>query len=562
MTTREVKLLQGQVMSADIIIVGLGPVGAVAAKLAATAGFDVLVLEKEFEPFALPRAIVFDAEIMRIFDQIGLAEELTGITRPLGGSIYLGSDGYPIRSFHSRRPAHSKAWWQSNIFYQPQLEAALRKGLARYPNVRIEQGCEVQSVVSTDDGVTLTGKDASEGRFEAKARYLLACDGASSTIRKCLGIGLDDIGFEERWLVIDAHVNGSMRWPESYEIPPEVRDGRYSLMVCDPNQPATLIPGVGKHRRWEYMLLQDESDDEARQPLRILERLSDWVDPDDVEIIRSAVYRFRALVAETWRHGSTFLLGDAAHQTPPFFGQGMCHGIRDAAQLIWRLSLAFPDAPNERLLDGYQMEREPHVREIISASVRAGAAVCITDPEKARDRDAEFRAAEVARKGTVAIADIVPPIRSGLIDTETGGLRLPEFAVADDGSIVRLDTVLNGRLAILSPDDSFDLKLEPGTLARWKVAGGQVITIGAYGSAERLCDIEERFANWLSENKAIAIIVRPDRYIYGLARTAADLHRQISDLLGQLEPGGAVCSSSTPTQDKEAHESLLVGGAK
>ncbi|MFK0166953.1 bifunctional 3-(3-hydroxy-phenyl)propionate/3-hydroxycinnamic acid hydroxylase [Rhizobium sp. NPDC090279] len=554
--------MQGQVLSADVIIVGLGPVGAVAANLAAAAGFDVLVLEKEFEPFALPRAIVFDAEIMRIFDQIGLAEELAGITRPLGGSIYLGSDGHPIRSFHSRRPAHSKGWWQSNIFYQPQLEATLRKGLARYPNVRIEQGCEVQSVVSTDDGVTLTGKDVSKRHFEAKARYLLACDGASSTIRKCLGIGLDDIGFEERWLVIDAHINGSMRWPEFYEIPPEVRDGRYSLMVCDPKQPATLIPGLGKHRRWEYMLLQGESDEEARQPRRILERLSNWVDPDDVEIIRSAVYRFRALVAETWRHGSTFLLGDAAHQTPPFFGQGMCHGIRDAAQLIWRLSLAFPQAPNEKLLDDYQVEREPHVREIIAASVRAGAAVCITDPTLAQDRDNEFRAAELARKGTVAIADIVPPIRSGLIDAETGGLRLPEFAVANTGAAVRLDTILNGRFTILSPYDFFDLKLDPGTLARWKVAGGEVTTIGAYGSAERLRDIEERFGKWLSENKAVAIIVRPDRYIYGLAQTADDLHRQISDLLKQLEPDDAVCPPSTPTEDKEAHEPLLVGGAK
>ncbi len=546
---------QGQILTADIVVAGLGPVGAVAANLAGAAGFEVLVLEKEFEPFALPRAIVFDAEIMRVFDQIGLAEEFAKITRPLGGSIYLGSDGHPIRSFHSASPAHSQAWWQSNIFYQPQLEAALREGLTRYSNVRIQQGSSVQSVVSTDEGVALGVKDRSQGGFEVKARFLLACDGASSTVRKYLKIELDDIGFEERWLVIDAHMNGPMRWPDSYEIPAEVRDDRYSLMVCDPRQPATLIPGVNRHRRWEYKLRANESDEEARQPTRIRERLSEWVDPDNVEIIRSAVYRFRALVARSWRHHSTFLLGDAAHQTPPFFGQGMCHGIRDAAQLIWRLSLAF--AHNEKLLDGYQAEREPHVREIIAASVRAGAAVCITDPARAEDRDREFRAIEAARKGTVAIADIVPPIKSGLIDSETGGRRLPEFAVLRSGTLRRLDSLLNGRFTILSVRTDLDQGQEH--LEEWSTLGGQSLAIG---DQAWLRDVEGRFAEWLVANKAIAVLVRPDRYIYGMACTVADLHRLVACLLAQLAPDQALQFADAYAEGEERRGPLLIGQAK
>lgn len=502
------------VYDADVVIVGLGPVGAVAANLAGAAGLKVLVLDRDVAPFAQPRAIVFDAEIMRVFDSIGLAETLACVTRPLGGSVYLGADRRPTRTFRSPGPAHAHAWAPSNLFYQPQLEGLIRDGLARFPNVTVLAGCEATEVTQTGDAVRVQVNARAGGDFEAVGRFVLACDGASSTVRKRLGIRLDDIGFEERWLVVDAHMNGPMRWPDTHEIPPEVRDGRYSLMICDPERPATLIPGVGTHRRWEYMLPPDESDAEAVDPARLRRRLAEWADPDEVAVVRSSVYRFRALVAESWRAGRVFLLGDAAHQTPPFFGQGMCHGIRDAAQLMWKLAATLRGDVSLDILDTYQVEREPHVRAIIAASVKAGAAVCITDPERARARDAEFRAIEAARgSATVAMTDVVPPIRDGLIDKATGGQRLPEFAVRDGDGTRRLDGLLGGKLAILSRGPSG----LPLSLARlWEARGGVQIEIAEPGLG------------------AWAAVVRPDRYIYGTARDAGELRVLVETLLDRL----------------------------
>ena len=510
---------------ADVVVVGLGPVGAVAANLAGQAGLDVLVIDRDLAPFALPRAIVFDAEIMRVFASVGLADEIAAITRPLGGSVYLGADREPIRTFRSPGAAHAHAWPPSNLFYQPRLEQTIRDGLRRFPNVRVRSGCEVTDIGAGTDGAWLRVADRTAGTFDIKARFVLACDGASSTIRKRLGVPLQDIGFLERWLVIDAHMRGPMRWPDTHAIPPEVRDGRYSLMVCDPAQPATLIPGVGDHRRWEYMLLADERDEEATDPARLRARIGAWADPDEVEVVRSAVYRFRALIAERWRQGAVFLLGDAAHQTPPFFGQGMCHGIRDAAQLIWKLAMVLAGRAPEALLDTYQPERDAHVRAIITASVAAGAAVCITDPARARARDAEFRAIEAARgTSTVAMTDVVPPIHGGFIDGATGGRRLLETAVADGQAVRKLDEYLGGAFAIVS---CTKIPLPRG----WAAHGGKGIVL-----ADDFRDVDGRMARWLAENDAVAAIVRPDRYIYGLARTPSDVERLAHEILARLAP--------------------------
>ena len=529
--------MDGTTRRADVVVVGLGPVGAVAANLAGQAGLDVIVIDRELAPFALPRAIVFDAEIMRVFASIGLAKEIDAITRPLGGSVYLGADHDTIRTFRSPGAAHPHAWAPSNLFYQPRLEQAIRDGLRRFPNVRVRSGCEITGVEPGPDGASLHGVDRDGGAFEVDARFVLACDGASSTIRKRLGIPLQDIGFLERWLVIDAHMHGPMRWPATHAIPPEVRDDSYSLMVCDPDQPATLIPGVGDHRRWEYMLLVDESDEDAVDPARLRARIGVWADPGEVEIVRSAVYRFRALVAERWREGAVFLLGDAAHQTPPFFGQGMCHGIRDAAQLMWKLVLVLRGHAADSILDTYQTERDAHVRAIIAASVAAGAAVCITDPVRARARDAEFRAIEAARgNATVAMTDVVPPIRDGFIDRATGGRRLPEIAIADGEGVRRLDEHLGGGFAVVSCTHV--------PLPRsWSAIGGRAVIL-----ADGLRDVDGRVARWLADNDALAAVVRPDRYVYGLARTHADVDRLAREISARLAPPVAAhLELETPT---------------
>ena len=498
----------------DLVIAGLGPVGAVAANLAGAAGLKTLVIERGTAPYDKPRAIVFDAEIMRIFASIGLAEDLAAVTKPLGGSVYIGADRAPIRTFRAHPRAHDMAWHPSNLFYQPQLESILRQGLARYDHVRLRPGTNVERVENGEDSVVVLTDD---GRVEAD--YLFACDGASSMVRKSLGIALDDIGFEERWLVVDTNVAGPMRWPEDYAIPAEVRDGRFSLMVCDPLRPATLIPGRGTHRRWEYMLLPGEDDATVVTDAWLRPQLATWVDPEAVEIVRTAVYRFRALVAERWREGRTFLLGDAAHQTPPFFGQGMCHGIRDAAQLMWKLLMVRAGTAGPALLDSYQVEREPHVRAIIAASVAAGSEVCKLDRDAALDRDARFRAAEREREGRVAMTDVVPPITTGLVDRPNGGERLPEFIVTGrDGRPQHIDRLLDGRFTLLSLDEA-----PADALSR---IDGQVLPLAT--------DVDGRMAAWFAGRSARWAIVRPDRYVCAPGADAGRLREALALLEDHL----------------------------
>jgi 3-(3-hydroxy-phenyl)propionate hydroxylase len=519
----------------DVVIVGLGPVGAVAANLAGSAGLKTLVVERTDHAYLKPRAIVFDAEIMRVFASIGLAQRISKASRALGGSIYLGADRRPIRTFRARQPAHAQAWHPSNLFYQPELESILRDGLNRFDNVTVSLKHEVAGVRDVGGASVLTViPDGSSQAVEIHTRFVLACDGASSTVRKLLQVPLDDIGFEERWLVVDTFVNGPMRWPSTHAIPEEVQRGEYSLMVCDPARPSTLIPGVGRHRRWEYMLLPGERDADVVGSDWLKQQLSQWIDPHDVEIVRSAVYRFRALIAQRWRINNVFLMGDAAHQTPPFFGQGMCHGIRDASQLLWKLDLVLKDVSTAKLLDSYQVEREPHVREIVAASVTAGAQVCILDPAAAVARDEEFRRIEYERRSApVAITDVVPTIRAGIIDPDSGGMRLPELAVATtDGR--RLDDLLAGRFTVLTrcqDAENFADELAAG----WQKIAGQTLRVGAAEDAN--CPIRDAsgdVSQWLQRNDAYCAIVRPDRYVYALPCDRESLYEQLTILLEEV----------------------------
>jgi 3-(3-hydroxy-phenyl)propionate hydroxylase len=519
----------------DVVIVGLGPVGAVAANIAGLLGLKTLVLERTDHAYLKPRAIVFDAEIMRIFASIGLADRIAKASRALGGSIYLGADRRPIRTFRARQPAHAKAWYPSNLFYQPELESTLRDGLNRFSNVTVSLKHELAALRDFGGWSTLNViAHGSSQSLEIRARSVLACDGASSTVRKLLQIPLDDIGFEERWLVVDTFVNGPMRWPSTHAIPEEVQRGEYSLMLCDPARPSTLIPGVGRHRRWEYMLLPGEHDDDVVGSDWLRRQLSQWIDPQDVEIVRSAVYRFRALIAQRWRINNIFLLGDAAHQTPPFYGQGMCHGIRDAAQLMWKLDLVLNNVSPAKLLDSYQEEREPHVREIVAASVAAGAQVCILDPVAAVARDKEFRRIEHERRNApVAITDVVPPIRVGIIDPKSGGMRLPELAV-ETGNGHQLDDMIAGRFTLLTRCEEAG-NLPASLAAGWQKIAGQTVRVGAVSDSD--CSVHDAagdVSHWLEQRQAYCAIVRPDRYVYAMPCDRANLYDELTMLLEKL----------------------------
>jgi 3-(3-hydroxy-phenyl)propionate hydroxylase len=480
----------------DVAIIGCGPVGALAANLLGKAGLRTIVIERESDPYPLPRAVHLDHEMMRLFADAGLLDRVTPLMFATDGHIHIGADGGVIRYLGSAGDPRPFTFANDYFFYQPELETALRDAVARYPHVTSRYGSGVTDVAQDADGVTLT----LPGGETVCARYAIGCDGARSTVRKALGVGLDDLDFEEPWLVVDAEVDGPIRFPGFAGVPESADLQRLSVMLCDPRRPATIVPGRGNHRRWEFMLLPHEDDQAMTAPETVAALVEPWVEGVPHRIVRAATYRFHGLVAEQWQVGRVFLAGDAAHQTPPFFGQGMCHGMRDVANLAWKLALVIGGKADAALLETYQPERDPHVRAVIGAAVDAGRYICQLDPDLAAERDRALRAAT----GPRTAADLIPPLTGALVEPGAGERFLQPMMGRPDGGLVRLDALSGGGWVIVT---NGAVPLSESASAVWNALGGKVIAVGADAA-----DVEGHLAGWFERHGAVAAIVRPDFY--------------------------------------------------
>ena len=503
----------------DVLIAGFGPVGQVAANLLGQRGFQVAVFDTATSIYNLPRAAHFDAEVMRVFQSIGLAEAVLPACAEVKGMHFLSASGETLLGFNAPEGPTANGWAAGYLFYQPDLEKALQEGVRRFPHVDVFPGHEVTAIDNRDNGVVLSVRDivsGSEKRFEGD--WLWGSDGARSLTRRTLGIGLEDFGLDQPWLVIDTLLKRDCDLPS------------LALQICDPERPSTFVPSRGRHRRWEFMLMPGETAEEIERPDAYWRILDKWITPDDAEVIRAVVYRFHALIAKDYRRGRAFILGDAAHQMPPFLGQGMCAGIRDAANLAWKLDGVRCGIANERLLDTYYEERAPHARTIISRAVAAGQVIQATDPKMAEARDAAFLAAEKRHHniGEPGAFDLrMPGLTGGIINphaspgTMTGQL-LPQPFVEIEGERRRLDDVLGGRWAILTSGGSRPIATE--VAAAWEFASPAFVSLD--GEAGTL------LTRWLGEG--LAAVVRPDLYVYGVAGSDADLERMACGLREQL----------------------------
>ena len=473
----------------DVAIIGCGPVGALAANFLGKSGFSVLVIEKEAAPYPLPRAVHLDHEMMRLFQSAGVIDRIAGDMRDTEGHLHVGADHGVIRYMGTVGRPRPYSWSNDYFFYQPELEAHLREALGRHAGVELRFGAAFEGLAQDDAGVTLDLSDGSR----ARARYVIACDGARSTVRKALGVALDDLNFEEPWLVVDAEVDGPVRFPDLWGVPEAADLQKLSVMMCDPRRPATIVPGRGNHRRWEFMLLPGEDDQAMTAPEMVAALVAPYLEGVPHRVVRAATYRFHGLIAHEWRKGRLFLAGDAAHQTPPFFGQGMCHGFRDVANLTWKLDLVLRGAVPEALLDTYQAERDPHVRAVITAAVNAGRYICQLDPEAAAARDLRMREeAKAAQHGTAA--DLIPPIGRGIIARGTQGAGERFIQPRVGGRL--LDDVTGGGWRLFT---------------REAVDGTDDVTIVAL---DDLGD-DGAIADWLATRDADAVLVRPDHYVFG-----------------------------------------------
>lgn len=464
----------------DVAVIGAGPVGLLLAALLGRRGVSVVVYDRQPAPYDLPRAVHFDAETMRIFQAAGVAEAVRRETIVGVGMLFKDGAGRTLIDWSRAQEIGPQGWHESYRFHQPDLERLLAASLDRFDHVRLERGAEVTDVSQDGDGVRLRFAD---GRV-VEAGYVVGCDGASSFLRRRLGIGREDLGFRETWLVLDLLLKR-----------PRPDLGDYSIQFCDPEAPATYVRSVGPRRRWEMRAPECAAGPPGHE--EIWARLSRWIGPEDADIERAAVYEFRSAVADGWRRGRAFLAGDAAHQMPPFMGQGLCAGARDAANLAWKVAIAVKTG-DDGALDSYESERTAHVLRFIELSTRLGRLINQT-------------AAGEAPKGRMA--SIFPDLGPGLGPRAgVGGRLAPQPRLAD------------GRLA----DDA--------------AAGG--FHILARGRAPASAPLFRAGEDWLTENGLFAALIRPDGYVLEGAETPEAL--------------AAICAAEAPLIEAAALAGFVV----
>ena len=482
----------------DVAIVGYGPVGAMLANLLGQAGLSVLVIDKEPDIYPLPRAIHFDGEVMRIFQSAGLKDEVAAVTRPGSqGMHFVNAEGRTllIRGGTAELGPHGCA--NNYYFHQPELERVLREGAARFPNVEVRLGCEVTALRDGPACVELElGDGAEPQRRLARARYVVGCDGARSLVRKTMGSRMEDLGLHQPWLVFDAILKD-----EGLPLP------GHTIQYCDPARPMTYCNVVGRRRRWEIMIMPGDDTAAIVRPDRLWKLVERWITPEHAELERAVVYTFHSVLAHGWRKGRMLLAGDSAHQTPPFLGQGMCAGMRDAANLAWKLEAVLRGRAMPELLDTYESERAPHVRAFVELAVRLGAIIQTTDPDAARERDRRFEAG-----GPEIFEFPSPALGPGLQANEPppAGQPFPQPRL-EDGRL--LDEVLGDRMAIIGEPDVVH---GVGEAARERWRAMDAVVLDRPGRT---------LAAWLEAHGARAIVLRPDRYVMGMARTSEELER-------------------------------------
>jgi 3-(3-hydroxy-phenyl)propionate hydroxylase len=428
---------------------------------------------------------------MRIFQSIGAADQISATSRTTSHYDFLTADGQILLRFDGSDQIGPGGWPGANMIHQPSLERALRN---RLPDTnRIELRSLWRFVGYEDTGEFLSAKfETPEGPRTVTARFLVGTDGTRSPVRAAAGIELDDLQFDEPWLVIDTIVQDFERLP------------KVNLQICDPARPTTcVLMGEGRHR-WEFMMLPGETPEQVLDDAFIEGLLKPWKVDGAVTLERKAVYRFNARVAKSWKEGRVLLAGDAAHQTPPFAGQGLCAGARDAANLGWKLGMVASGKAPEAMLETYQLEREPHARATIQMAMMMGRTVCITDPAAAAERDRQMLAARAAGQSPDG-RTTYPEIRSGLIlEASAGaGTYFPQFVSADGRT--RLDDVLGPGAWLIGEIESSEY---PGLKT-------------ASLSSNVIETLKNDIRKWLNRHQAEAVLVRPDRYVFGTGAPAA-----------------------------------------
>jgi 3-(3-hydroxy-phenyl)propionate hydroxylase len=502
----------------DVAVIGYGPTGATAANLLGQLGLKVLVVERDPDVYNRARAISTDEEVMRIWQSVGLADRLQQDMLPDRPLNFVDAAGVPFIDLKitPRGAGHPP----QQFLYQPAVDHVLREGVQRFANVDVLLEHECLRVVPKGDEVELMLADLRTDTFKRlRASYVIAAEGGSSPTRGQLGIGYSGRTYTERWVVIDTKV--LKEW-----------DAHDRLRFhCNPAQPTVDCPTPLGHHRWEYPTRVGMTDQDLLREEAIWKVLGNQgITPEHVKILRAVIYSHHVRVADRWRVGRIFLAGDAAHAMPPWIGQGMSAGVRDAANLCWKLAAVINGQAPESLLDSYQAERKPHVTEVTRRACRAGWIITQHN-----------RAIAVARNHFLRTLTRLPGLderlqkitwipdaryREGFFAAgghPAVGWQIPQPRVTNaTGARVRLDDVLGGQWAIVHVGQ------QPSGIQAWAKLGLPAIQVS-----------EPALLEWLRRRKATAAVLRPDGFIYAAAGSGDPL---------PPPPAGQFFSTATRTE--------------
>jgi 3-(3-hydroxy-phenyl)propionate hydroxylase len=486
--------MNDQLETYEVAIIGLGPVGSVLANILGQFDINAVALDRESSAYNLPRAVMFDDEIMRVFQSLGLAEQMQDIAEVGGGARFIDADGNTLVHWYRPQVRSPNNWYVNYRFHQPDLDYVLREGFRRFPQITEKWSCDVTNLHQDADGVTVSYREPSTGSDKSlRAAYVVGCDGARSFARSSINPQIEDLGFHEPWLVIDL----LMKHPQKIE-------SRESFHFCELERSGTFVFLGSKRKRWELRLNPGDTPEEICQPKFIWRLLERWINPAEAELERATVYTFHSTIAEQWRDGRIIIAGDAAHQTPPFMGQGMCAGIRDAANLGWKLQAILKQGTSDTLLESYQLERYPHVKEYIDLTIQMGHMI---------NRTASAIIAGNATDpadGPQTMKQLKPSLGPGLGvgSSHLIGKLFPQPKL-QSGKL--MDEEIGNGFALIT-STSFQAEL---TESDCEKIGKLMITL--------LSDATNELESWFKNNNIGAVLLRPDRYIFGVSENPSDL---------------------------------------
>ncbi|ETW22491.1 bifunctional 3-(3-hydroxy-phenyl)propionate/3-hydroxycinnamic acid hydroxylase [Mycobacterium gastri] len=493
--------------SYDVAIIGYGPTGATAANILGRLGLNVVVIERDPDIYRRARAISIDEEVMRVWQSVGLADRLQQDMLPGRPIAFVDANCVPFIEWviGSKGSGHPP----QQFIYQPAVDQVLREGVAGFPNVEVLVEHECLRVLNKGDEVELMLADLATDTFKRlRASYVIAADGGSSPTRGQLGIGYVGRTYGERWVVIDTKVR------KTWDAHDRLR------FHCTPKRPTVDCPTPLMHHRWEFPIRADEDEKKLSSHEEIWKVLgAQGITPENVEILRAVVYSHHVRFADRWRAGRIFLAGDAAHAMPPWLGQGMSAGVRDVNNLCWKIAAVLRGQAPDKLLDSYQSERMPHVKEVTRRAVMMGR--LITE----RHRPITFVRDHVIRRLTRGLPrslDVlqkyywIPDARyvDGFLAAKQPavGWQIPQPWVIDSkGATVRLDDALGNRWAILHTDEL------PAGADAWTELGLPAFRIEGPNSVRHDDVIRDSGGNlvaWLKDKSAAAVVVRPDGFVY------------------------------------------------